>query len=197
MLHGGVAGGGLELRRTPAGGATISGRFPYGVATTLGRGRRETVAPGAFRSAVESGGNVWFLIGHDPDRPLASRQAGTLELRDTDEALTFSATLSAELRAAPYVADALAGLEAGLIRGVSPGFRLAEGAGAETVRTEGDMLVRTVHRAELAEISLVTWPAYADASAQVEARNWQIHGHPPAAAIRANAALAPWLRWRA
>lgn len=185
MLWGGVAdGGGLELRRLASGGVRLAGRFPYGIATTLGRRRMETVAPRAFSPRIEAGENIWLLVGHDPDRPLASREAGTLEIEDREDALTFTAEIGAQLRAAPYVADVLGGLEAGLIQGVSPGFRLADDPGAEDVRSEGETILRTVRKALLYELSLVTWPAYGEAKAQVEARRWSPRDERPDAGLQ-------------
>lgn len=163
--------GGLELRRSADGTTRLRGSFPYGAETELAPRRRETVAPRAFASRIDAGEDVHLLIQHDWDRPLASRASGTLEMEDGEDALRFEATLSAELRSAPFVQDFLGGLEAGLIRGLSPGFRIANTPGAEEVRSEGDVLRRTIRAAELFELSAVTLPAYPEA--QVEARCWQ------------------------
>lgn len=162
MLH--AAPIAFEVRAE--GGATLlSGRFPYGSETTLGDGRRERFAAGAFRSRVTAGGNVFLLAGHDPEKPLASTEAGSLTLRDGDDALHI------EARVAPtttWARDALASLAAGLTKGLSPGFRVTPG-GDMVTRSAGGLL-RTVTRAELFEVSLVTRPAYDQA--QLAARNW-------------------------
>ena len=128
----------LEIRAE--GGATrLSGRFPYGAETALGNGRRERFAPGAFRSRIAAGEGIFLLAGHDPEKPLASTGAGSLTLRDDDEALHI------EARVAPttsWAQDALAALAAGLTTGLSPGFRVAQGG--DVVTRAGDGLVRTV-----------------------------------------------------
>lgn len=183
MHWGGVTdSGALELRRTSAGGVRIGGRFPYGVVTELSKRHREIIAPRAFASRIDAGEDVHLLIHHDYDRPLASRAAGTLDLQDSETALTFEARIAPELARAPYVEDFLAGLEAGLVRGLSPGFRVPSEAGAEEVRSEGDTLVRTVRKAELFELSGVTRPAYSEA--QIEARTWQPQAEPQRAKRR-------------
>ena len=157
---------GLEVRRASDGAAELRGRFPYGEPTELAPGRREVFAPGALWWRED----VHLLSGHDFARPLASLRRGSLELRGGDDALEFEARISPRVAATQAGADALALIEEGLAAGVSPGFRV-EADGAE-VRREGDGLLRTVKRAELVELSVVTKPAYP--AAQVQARAWEL-----------------------
>jgi len=89
----GAATGALELRAID-GGVRLSGRFPYATETELATGRAERIEARAFAGRIEAGEDVHFLSGHDYAKPLASRHAGTLEIRDTPEALEFDATLS-------------------------------------------------------------------------------------------------------
>ena len=70
-------------------------------------------------------------------------------------------------------------LGAGLIAGISPGFRIPPERtvpNAEEVfeedPAEGDALVRQINDAILFELSLVTRPAYPET--QVEARSWEL-----------------------
>lgn len=151
--------------RAEGGASLLSGRFPYGAETTLGDGRRERFAANAFRSRIEAGENVLFLAGHDPEKPLASTEAGSLTLRDSEEALQIEARV---IPSTSWARDALASLAAGLTKGLSPGFRVAPGG--EVVTRSADGLLRTVNRADLFEISLVTRAAYD--GAQIAARNW-------------------------
>jgi len=175
MLWGGHAGG-LELRRR-GGRASLRGRFPYNTPAVLsdggrtGRPMKEIIGPRAFGYRVEDPGEeIHLLIGHSFDRPLARKLDGSLKLRDTDEALLFEADLAEELMAAPYVQDFLAGVAAGLIAGLSPGFRIPPKRAVEKAETvededpaEGQAIIRTVHQALLYELSAVTRPAYAEA----------------------------------
>lgn len=174
MLWGGHSGG-LEIRTTAGGATVLSGRFPYSVPTVLQSGRdrrREVFEARAFGASIADGGDVHLLVHHDFDKPLASRSAGSLELRDDQDALTFTATLAPEMRGVGYVNDFLGTLAAGLVGGISPGFRVAEGG--DTVKRDGSGMMRVVRSADLIEISCVTKPAYP--AAQIEARNWTPDG---------------------
>jgi hypothetical protein len=204
MLYGGAGLEGLELRAARDGSRRLTGRFPYGRLATLsdggknGRPRKEQFAPRAFAYRVEDPkADIHILVGHDYDRPLASRGAGTLDLKDTDGALTFEALIKPEMAEVSYVRDFLAAFSAGLIGGISPGFRMPPERtvpNAERVDEEdpklGTALIRTISAALLYEVSLVTVPAYKET--EVEARNWQPD------LIRPEAGLHRTLnRWRA
>ncbi|KPP84874.1 MAG: phage prohead protease, HK97 family [Rhodobacteraceae bacterium HLUCCO07] len=185
MLWGGVAGGALELRRLDGGRVRIAGAFPYGSPAELGRGRVEVIASRAFAARLEAGEDVHLLSGHDFEKPLASRAAGTLELRDNDDALSFEATISPETT---WARDFLAAHDAGLIRGLSPGFRVSPDG--ERIEARSGVVRRTITAADLFELSAVTRPAYG--GAQIEARNWNATEAAPDDGLRR--ALN---RWRA
>lgn len=181
----GFDSGGLELRKRASGAMSLRGKFPYGKAAVLsdggrsGRPRKEVIAARAFSYRVgRPDEDIHLLIGHSYDRPLASRGAGTLDLVDADDALTFTAEITEEMQTVSYVQDFLAAYRAGLIVGLSPGFRIPPERvvpKAEEVTEEdpalGMALIRTIFAALLYEISLVTRPAYSET--EVEARNWQ------------------------
>lgn len=182
--------GTFEMRKRASGALALRGRFPYGSLATLDAGgngrkpRKEQFAKRAFSYVVDGEGrdrDVHMLVGHSFDRPLASRSAGTLRLKDTDDALIFDADIADELRNASHVRDFLAMMAAGLIGGISPGFRVAPSdvvPGAERVEEEdpslGKALIRTISAAILFEISAVVRPAYGKTSVDVEARNWKL-----------------------
>jgi uncharacterized protein len=175
MLWGGHSGG-LEIRRSGDGVARLRGAFPYNRETTLsdggrtGRARKEVIASHAFSYRVDDPKeDIHLLVGHDYAQPLASRSAGTLDIHDGAEALAFEARISPELQAVSWVKDALGALAAGLVGGISPGFRVPD-PNAETVEQRGDAILRTIRAALLFEVSLVTRPAYPQT--QIEARNW-------------------------
>lgn len=204
MLWGGHTGG-LELRRKDGGAVALRGRFPYGKRAVLsdggrtGRPKKEVIAPHAFAYRVDDHKeDIHFLVGHSYDKPLASRGAGSLDLTDTEDALLFEATISAEMQNVSYVRDFLGGLSAGLIMGLSPGFRLPPKravANPETITSEGsdpangmhNAIIRTITSALLFEISAVTRPAYPEA--QIEARNWENTAFPSPASTHLK-------RWR-
>lgn len=170
MLWGGSKGG-LEIRTSADGATVLRGRFPYAIPTVLSDGReirREVFQARAFGSSVDDGADVHFLVHHDMNKPLASRGAGSLVLEDSDDALTFEATLAPEMRSVGYVQDFLGTLASGLVGGISPGFRVPQGG--DYVKRSGGGIMRVVRNATLIEISAVTKPAYP--AAQIEARNW-------------------------
>ncbi len=183
----GAATGALELRADNKGGVRVSGRFPYSTETDLAPGRAERIEARAFAERIDAGEDINLLFGHDWQRPLASRAAGSLEITDTDDALEFRATVSGSTS---WAADFLAAHAAGLIKGLSPGFRVAKGG--ERIERRGDGLLRTITRADLMEISAVTRGAYP--SAQIEARAWGVKD----ANLHLNSGLHRTLaRWRA
>lgn len=173
----------LEIRaRRKDGSRRLRGRFPYKKRAVLdagGKGRRpkkEEFAPKAFDFAVKDPEReVHLLVGHSFDKPLASKKAGTLILDDTPEALTFDAVLTPEIQRTTWAQDFIAQSEAGLVGGISPGFRVAppevvalpEQTTEENPR-EGNALIRTIFAAILFELSLVTRPAYDETEADLE-----------------------------
>lgn len=206
MLWGGL-GGELEVRASKGGGRVISGSFPYGKTATLsdggrngGRPRKERFKPGAFKYSVETSElDIHFLSGHDFGKALASRNSGSLILEDTPEALTFEARLSEEVLSTSHGKDFMAMLSAGLIGGISPGFRLPPPRtvpNAETIEDEdpalGTAIIRTVNEALLFELSAVTRPAYSET--QVEARSWELTQLSAPSDI--NCTHSPRYRWR-
>lgn len=184
MLWGGHDGG-LEVRKRASGALALRGRFPYNKAAVLtdggrtGRPRKEVIASRAFAYRISKPDeDIHLLVGHDYGQPLASRGAGTLDIKDSDEAVTLEATITEEMQQVSWVKDLLAAMTAGLIAGLSPGFRIPPERAvkdAEKVEEEnpalGTAIIRTIFAALLYEISLVTRPAYPDT--QIEARNWK------------------------
>jgi len=174
---------GLELRAAGDGSRLLRGQFPYGQRATLDAGgkgrkpRKEQFAPRAFSFAVDDPErDIHLLLGHSFDQPLASRKAGTLALTDSDAALTFEARITPEAQRTSWVADFLAAFAAGLITGISPGFRVPDMDGAETLEEEdprqGKALIRTIFAAVLFELSMVTRPAYGETAADLRAFQW-------------------------
>jgi hypothetical protein len=157
--------GALELRQEQ-GGVRVSGRFPYNSETELAPGRNERIEARAFAARInDPAQDIYLLSGHDFDKPLASRGAGTLTIRDTGEAVQIEAQIE---DGTTWARDFLAAHKAGLIRGLSPGFRVPPGG--ERVERRGSTVLRSITRADLIEISAVTRPAYP--AAQIEARGW-------------------------
>ena len=163
----------LEVRQS-GGRMRIAGRFAYRATATMadrGRVRKERFEPGAFRFAVEDADrDVHLLRGHSFDQPLASKRAGSLVLEDSDDALTFEAVIPPADEQPTFMADTVRMIRAGLVGGLSPGFRVPPKdvvPDAETLEPEPgnpDVAVRVINAAVLFELSLVTRPAYPETS---------------------------------
>ena len=176
--------GELEIRQS-GGRRTLYGRFNYGstaVVRDRGRMRKERFAPRAFSYAIEDPERrIDILVGHSFDKPLASRKAGTLTIADGDDAVTFEAQLPDDPPS--WVVDAERAIAAGLMTGLSPGFAVPPRSvvpDAETVETEPEtgVGIRVIRAAVLREMSVVTSPAYQDATLDLRADDLgQIEGH--------------------
>lgn len=141
-----------------------NGRRLEGYAATFGSEARmgafvETIAPGAFRSALA--GDVLALLDHDAGKVLGRTRSGTLRLSEDSRGLAFSLDLP-ETQAGR---DALALAERGDLGGMSFGFTVPKGG----ERWAGER--RTLLSVGLKEISVVSaWPAYPDTSLALRAR---------------------------
>ena len=161
----------LEFRQSHGGRGIISGSFPYNSQATIassGRVRKERFEPKSFDFAInqEPEREINFLSGHSMDRPLASRRAGTLEFEDRADALAFEATMPLDDEQPSWVRDFLLARRAGMIGGLSPGFRVPPRSvvpDAEFLEPEAGnpgVMIRVIRHAVLHEISAVTRPAY-------------------------------------
>lgn len=134
----------------------------------------EQIAPGAFSDAVGRD-DVVFLINHE-GLPLARTRSGTLELKEDDKGL-FIATGLASVD--PDVQSIVPKMERGDLDKMSFAFI------PELVEWDesGDIPVRTIKRAELYDVSIVTSPAYegtsiglrSEAMASLEAYRSTLH----------------------
>ena len=154
--------GTVELRsltEEEGGGSIIAGlAVPYNSESEEMWGFREIIAPGAFSDSLD--GDVRCLWNHDTGKPLGRTQNGTLVLRDTPKGLAYECRLPDT----SWGRDAKESISRGDVTGMSFGFRVIEDQWAYP---EGsDEVIRTVIRAELLEVSPVTFPAYPDSVAE-------------------------------
>ena len=157
----------------------LRGVFPYNTLATLadrGTVRKETIASRAFAFAIdEPTRKIDILVGHDFNRPLASRQAGSLQIRDTAAAVEFEATLPGI--SPSWVVDAERAIAAGLMVGLSPGFRVPPRAvvpeAEDLIPEPGNpsVMIRRIRAAVLREFSVVTNPVYEDAAVDLRAED--------------------------
>ena len=171
--------GELEIRQSGR-SRTLRGRFNYGSMATVrdrGRVRKERFEPRAFRFAIEDDSRqLDVLVGHDFGKPIASRKAGTLTIRDGDDAVEFEAELPDDPPS--WVIDAERAIAAGLMTGLSPGFTIPPASAvpdAERLEPEPGnpgVQVRVIREAVLREFSVVTAPAYPDAAVDLRAEHF-------------------------
>lgn len=123
-------------------------------------GMTESVAPGSFAETLD--GDVRALIDHETMYVLGRNQAGTLELREDDKGLWGSILIN------PNDQDAMnlySRVERGDVNQCSFGFDILS---EETDFREDGTVHWTITSVKLYEVSVCTFPAYAETS--VEAR---------------------------
>jgi HK97 family phage prohead protease len=152
-----------ELRATASiKGIVLSGRAcPYNTLSLDLGGFVERFAPGAFTESLKTAGSIKLLAHHDAKLPIAAVDGGTLELTETASGVYF--------RAVPadtsYARDVVAAIQHGTLRQMSFSFDTSDDAWTR----DNGKVVRTVKKATMGEISVVSWAAYADATnVQVE-----------------------------
>lgn len=120
---------------------------------------REKFLPGAFTEALASGADVRALIDHNPSLIIGRNKAGTLRLNDTPEALEFEI----DVPACDY-GDALL---VSVARGDKDGMSFRFYCLTQDWGLEDGSAVRTVAKADIDDVSVVTYPAYVDTTAAV------------------------------
>ena len=125
--------------------------------------RKSRVRPGAFDFAIEDETReIQALIGRQYDQPIGSRLAGTLEIENSAEALTFRV---AQLPDTGYVRDFRAQQATGAATfGVSPLYRIPPPEtvpNAVTIVPEPDnpgVAIQVVNQAVLTALAIVPRP---------------------------------------
>lgn len=124
-------------------------------------GFREQIAPGAVTETLAED-DVRFLINHNPDLLLARNTSGTLRLRATTKALEVDAALPD----VSYASDLAVLLERQDISQMSFAFEPL----AWTIEELDDgNRSYTITKLRLYDVSVVTYPAYKDTSADLRA----------------------------
>lgn len=123
----------------------------FGQETDIGGYFREVIAPGAFTDAIGRD-DVVFLINHD-GLPLARTRSGTLDLSQDDHGLKISTHLDAE---DPDVRSIIGKMKRGDLDKMSFAFFPEVQEWDES----GDVPLRTIKKASLFDVSIVTTPAY-------------------------------------
>lgn len=128
-------------------------------------GASESVAPGAFRNTL--GGDIRALIDHETMYVLGRNSAGTLELREDSHGLWGSVLIN------PNDQDAMnlyARVQRGDVDQCSFGFDILD---EETEYREDGSVHWTIKEVKLYEVSVCTFPAYAETSVQARKDDYQ------------------------
>lgn len=132
----------------------------------FGWGWYESVSAGAFDKTLAEG-DPRFLVDHDTRMVVARKSAGDLRLSTDKAGLLVDADLDDELS---YVRDLIRNLEKRRITGMSFGFNVVRDTwtSQEVELPDGRAIevdVRSLDELRLAEVSAVTFPAYAQTDA--------------------------------
>jgi HK97 family phage prohead protease len=121
----------------------------------------EYVKRGAFRKTIKDGADVRLLIDHT-GVPLARTKSGTLKLREDEKGLYMEARLD------PNNPDAVK-MRSALMRGDVSQMSFA----FETIKDawNKDRTVRELREVKLHDVSIVTYPAYEETSAEIRNSN--------------------------
>ena len=128
-------------------------------------GASESVAPGAFSKTL--GSDVRALIDHETMYVLGRNQAGTLELREDSHGLWGSVLIN------PNDQDAMnlyARVQRGDVNQCSFGFDILD---EETEYRDNGDVHWTIKEVKLYEVSVCTFPAYAETSVQARKDDYQ------------------------
>ena len=118
----------------------------------------EIIEPGALSRTLSEGRNIRALVEHDRRALLASTQAGTLKLTDTDAGLR----VEIDVAETSYGKDLLYLVQRGEIRGMSFAFRVAKGGQKFIPVGERGATkpTRVISDLDLFEVTATATPAY-------------------------------------
>lgn len=116
-----------------------------------------------------------ILRGHDFNQSLGSRSGGQARVSVTPEAVHFEVDLPDPAEMSTAVRDAVLEVEQGILRGVSPGFRVPPRSVVPDAEIDlpepgnPGVTIRQINQAVLFELSLVARPAYSETDVEVRA----------------------------
>lgn len=121
----------------------------------------EYVRRGAFTKTLDDGADVRLLIDHE-GVPLARTKSGTLSLAEDERGLYVEAELDP---ANPDAARVLSAMKRGDLSQMSFAFKAVKDSWS------GDRQTRELKEVRLYDVSIVTFPAYEEAVAELRSRN--------------------------
>lgn len=115
---------------------------------------QEVVAPGAFAETLRSDSDVLALYSHEIERLLGRQSSGTLRLSEDERGLS----VEIDLPDTSDGRDVATLIKRGDLKGMSFGFCVTHDEWDETTTPPK----RTIHAAELREVTITASPAYED-----------------------------------
>ena len=120
-------------------------------------GFREFIKRGAFKRSIESNVDCRALVDHDTRLVLGRRSSGTLQLAEDSRGLL----IEVQMPDVSYARDLAELMRRGDVSQMSFGFTVPAGGDEWGPPAAGDTLrTRTIKSVDLAEVSVVTFPAY-------------------------------------
>lgn len=139
-------------------------------------GFREYIAPEAVDRTLSEGLDVRALVDHDSAKVVGRTRAGTLMLRKDSKGLKIEIDPDEEIS---YSKDIMRAVARGDVSGMSFAFRVIPGGvewDANSKEAQAyNVPIRTVTDMRISEISIVTFPAYAQTDVEVAQRSLQAY----------------------
>lgn len=151
---------GLTVRRTEGKPRITGYAAVFNRQSVMLYGYRETILPGAFADSLM--GDIRALWQHDTAQVLGRTKAGSLRLWEDDNGLAFELTPPDTQTGR----DAVTLIERGDVDQMSFGFNVPTGGDGWAEDDDGTPL-RLLRKANLVEISPVTFPAYPDTAVAI------------------------------
>jgi hypothetical protein len=153
-----------ELRASDDGKKVEGYAAVYNVKSELLWGFRETIAPGAFADCLATNPDVRCLFNHDPSKILGRTKAGTLSLKEDDKGLWFSV----DMPDTTVGKDLMKSIQRKDVSQCSFAFQAIDQRWDDIQDEKGEpQQFRTILKAELLDVSPVTYPAYPQTSCDV------------------------------
>lgn len=147
-----------EFKRDGYAGGLKGYAVVYGTESRDMGGWREIIVRGAMSASLAKGLDVRMLYQHDQKQVIARESAGNLRLKEDQEGVYFEADLIDTQRNRDIMADVQARNLDAMSFGMPPSSIETRWERSK----DGKYAIRNVLKAEMAEVSIVTWAAYED-----------------------------------
>jgi uncharacterized protein len=130
-------------------------------------GFRELIRPGAFKASLARGDDVRALVGHDSSQIIGRRAAGTLNISEDEKGLRVEIAVPDTT----VGRDLIVSVKRGDLTAMSFGFSTQEDEWLKENKAGDIVRRRELIAADLYEVSVVAFPAYAETSVEARERS--------------------------